>query len=128
MTLKEQIDLWSVVHFIGPMIINISLLLLGVEVKLSFYCSIVAVLVWELLDRLYNQLVYKYHPVVVFLSWLAKIWDRRGASYMDYVFGMIALMIINYKWLDIYQLILSVTCLIIVILAYLTNKNLDNRL
>jgi len=73
MKIKKQIDLWSFAHFFGPLVITI-----------ICHCALIGILsafMWEMFDHFYSL-----HPDPAY-RW---IFDKRGASWIDYLFGAVS--------------------------------------
>ena len=133
MTFKDQIDLWTVVHFFGPIAINIVLILLNVNNIISYYISIFCVACWEFFDFTYNFMAYWKFPIYVKYNWLLRIFDKRGTSYVDYIVGAIGLILINLfnsKFEIVFttnELIITLIYTVFIFILFFNNKIIKNN-
>ena len=91
--IARQIDLWSLVHFFGPMLIVVLFsIILPKERDYSVIVGFCFSMLWEALDSLWCSV--RPGCDLYFAAKVDKIFDKRGTSYMDQIFGIAGSMFI----------------------------------
>ena len=79
---KNNVDKWSIFHGLGTLLLAYLYSLLMYDQTDAIVSTMASIVLWELID----EIAHLYPN-----SFLAKIFDVRGASMMDYTIGYIGI-------------------------------------